>query len=232
MKILVYTDVHGNNYAIEKLFKTKDYQTADKRIFLGDAVYGFLNPNFCVEKIRQNKDVFLLGNHDSYVAFGLSAYEKEKPIKKFYKNYERKLISVENRKFLAGLPKDYTFCVDGKKLYFIHYPWRTKRIIHGYNIKPLPTNGEDAILFDKVDADYIFFGHNHTPGQFESGGKKFFCVGSLGEHGKNYYMVIKIEKGNVEVKRKKVKYDENAYQKDFQKTSEKFTNLARKKALM
>ena len=232
MKILVYTDVHGNNYALEKLFKTKDYQTADKRIFLGDAVYGFLNPNLCVEKICQSGDVFLLGNHDSYVAFGLSDFDKVERLKKFYINYERRLVTKQNRKILAALPKDFHLCVEGKKFYFTHFPWRTKRIIHDDVSAPQPTSKSVASLFGNVDADYIFFGHNHTPGQFESGGKIYYCVGSFGDLGKNYYMVINVENGKVQIKRKKVEYDENAYQKDFQTTSEKFLSLARKKDLL
>ena len=54
----------------------------------------------------------------------------------------------------------------------------------------------------------------------------------MGDLGKNYYMVINVENGKVQIKRKKVEYDENAYQKDFQTTSEKFLSLARKKDLL
>ena len=75
MRILVYSDVHGNKYALEELQKTQDYENADLRVFLGDAVAMCAYPNECLEKIWQCGDVFLLGNHDSYCAYGLPEEE-------------------------------------------------------------------------------------------------------------------------------------------------------------
>ena len=75
MKILVYSDVHGNKYALEELQKTQDYKNADLRVFLGDAVAMCPYPNECLEKIWQSGDVFLLGNHDSYCVYGLPEEE-------------------------------------------------------------------------------------------------------------------------------------------------------------
>ncbi len=71
MKILVYTDVHANKYALEELYKTEDYKHANLRVFLGDAIMMCPYPNECLKNIWDSGDVFILGNHDSYCAFGL-----------------------------------------------------------------------------------------------------------------------------------------------------------------
>lgn len=89
MKILVYSDVHGNKYALEELQETQDYKNADLRVFLDDAVAMFPYPNECLEKIWQSGDVFLLGNHDSYCAYGLpeEEYAYFKADKKEHQSY-------------------------------------------------------------------------------------------------------------------------------------------------
>ena len=48
MKILVFSDVHGNLNALNALIETKDFKTADKIIFLGDVVFGASRPNECI----------------------------------------------------------------------------------------------------------------------------------------------------------------------------------------
>ena len=76
MKIIVYSDVHGNKYALEELTKTDDYKTADKRIFLGDSVSFCAYPNECIEILKKSNDEILMGNHDVYCAFGIDEEEK------------------------------------------------------------------------------------------------------------------------------------------------------------
>ena len=54
MKILVFTDVHGNYNSLLALEKTNDFKTSDKIIFLGDVLFGYSRPNDCINFLKYN----------------------------------------------------------------------------------------------------------------------------------------------------------------------------------
>lgn len=209
MKILVYSDVHGNKYALEKLQKTKDYKSSDLRIFLGDAFAVGPYPNECMKAIFETGDIFLLGNHDSYCAYGLPveeyAYFKADKIE--HQKYMRNKTLPEYVDRLRSVPKDYYLKAMNKTFYFTHYAWETDKLVMDDPDEPHEPTTKTAELFKNIDADYIFFGHNHSPAKFELNGKKFVCVGSLGMKYPGNYIVINIEDEHVEIERKKIYFD-------------------------
>lgn len=219
MKILVYSDVHGNKYALEELQKTQDYKNADLRVFLGDAVAMCPYPNECLEKIWQSGDIFLLGNHDSYCAYGLpeEEYAYFKADKKEHQSYMRNKTLPEYREKLKSVPKDYYFECDGVKFYFTHYTWETERLVMDDPDDPNAPTVKTAELFDNINADYIIFGHNHKPAEFMFGKIKFVCVGSLGMKYPGKYIVIDIENGKVNIERKKIYFDVDKIKADMLK---------------
>lgn len=209
MKICVYSDVHGNKYALEKLQNSLDYKTADLRVFLGDAVMMCPYPNECLQKIWDNGDVFLLGNHDSYCAFGLpeEEYAFFRADKKEHQSYMQAKTLPEYKEKLAKMPKEYVLERFGKKLYFTHYAWESERLVvddpDGLDAPTIKT----AEIFKDIDANYIIFGHNHRPSQFECDGKKFVCVGTLGMSCPGNYVVISIDEKGVRIDKKQVDFD-------------------------
>lgn len=211
MKILVYTDVHANIYALKELQNSNDYKEADIRVFLGDAVMMCPYPNECLESIWGSGDVFLLGNHDSYCAYGLP--EEEYPFfnadKRAHQTYMRNKVKKEYIEALKTMPKEYLIGVQGKKFYFTHYAWETdKLVMNDPDDLNIPTEKTGA-LFNGINADYIIFGHNHIPAQFDYQEKHFICVGSLGMKYPGNYIVINIEGGIVSIKREKIYFDVN-----------------------
>jgi predicted phosphodiesterase len=68
MKILVFTDVHGVLNSLIALKQTDDFQNADKKIFLGDIMFGGSRPNECLKFLKDNNIECVLGNNDSYVS--------------------------------------------------------------------------------------------------------------------------------------------------------------------
>lgn len=209
MKVLVYSDVHGNKYALEELQKTQDYKNAKIRIFLGDAVAICPYPNECLEKIWGNGDVFLLGNHDSDCAYGLTEeeYAYFKADKKEHQSYMRKKTLLEYREKLKSIPKMYSFKCDGVKFYFTHYAWETERLVMDDPDNSNAPTDKTAKLFKNIDADYIIFGHNHKPAQFDCDNKKYICVGSLGMKYPGNYVIIDINDGKVKIESKKINFD-------------------------
>lgn len=216
MKILVYTDVHGNLYALNKLQHSKDYNDADLRVFLGDAVMMCPYPNECLENIWKSGDLFLLGNHDSYCAYGLPKEEFAyfKADKKKHQSYMRKKTLHKYIEKLKTMPKDYIFEIDDKKFFFTHYAWETEKLVMDDPDDPNAPTEKTGVLFKDVNADYIIFGHNHKPAQFDYMGKHFICVGSLGMKYPGHYIVINIEKGIVDIQRKILYFDVEKIKQD------------------
>lgn len=209
MKILIYADVHGNKYSLDALQKTQDYKSADLRVFLGDAVAMCPYPNECLKMIWESGDVFLLGNHDSYCAYGLPEEEFAyfKADKKQHQSYMRDKTLLEFREKLKTMPKDFYFECCGKRFYFTHYAWESERLVIDDPDDPNAPSIKTAELFKNVDADCIIFGHNHAPAQFECDEKMFVCVGSLGMKHPGNYVVVTIEEPGLVIERKEIGFD-------------------------
>ena len=164
MKIVAYSDLHGNKYALEELQKTKDYKNADLRIFLGDAVAMCPYSNECLKGIWGNGDIFLLGNHDGYCAYGLPKEEENFKLDKIaHQDYIRNKTQLEYREKLKSMPKDYYLNCNDKKFYFTHYGWRSDSLAKIDPDEPDAPTVKTAEIFKDIDADYIIFGHNHKP---------------------------------------------------------------------
>ena len=209
MKILVYTDVHGNKYALENLYKTEDYKSSDLKIFLGDAVMMCPYPNECLEKIWASGDIFLMGNHDSYCAYGLPVEEFQyfKADKRAHQTYMRNKTKQDYIEKLKTMPKSYYTEINGKKFYFTHYVWETERLVMDDPDDPDTPTIKSGFLFDNIKADYIIFGHNHSPSDFDYNNKHFVCVGSLGMKYPGYYIIISINDSEISIIRKTILFD-------------------------
>lgn len=197
MKICIFTDIHGNITSFREFVKTKDFLEADKRIYLGDTVMCCAHPNECIELLTQYDCINLLGNNDSYIINNIEQEDSEK-FKQII--FNRNLVTEKNKEILRSFEKEFYLNVDGIKLYFTHYPWKDDVNCH-YVIQE-KTLEKRQELFKNIDADYIFFGHEHLPTIFEDDKKKYICVGSLCLSQPCLYLMVNIENGNVEIQEK------------------------------
>jgi len=208
MKICVFSDIHGNYDSLKLLVDSDDFKTADVRICLGDAVVMGPFPNECIQTILDNNCIWLMGNHDSYIANGLPKEELKnfKPDKIAHKDYMRGIIKSEFKDIMKKLPKDYLLELNNNKMYFIHYVWETwDNVIDNPDI---PTLEDISNIFKNIDAKYIFYGHEHNFSHFNDSHKEYICVGSLGMKYPGHYSIVDIDElGNVKITHKKIDYD-------------------------
>ena len=209
MKILIFSDVHGNKYALEALKNTKDYKTADKKIFLGDSVSFCAYPNECIKILKDSNIEVLMGNHDVYCAFGIPKTELGKFNEGFLKHldYIRNKVSEENKNYLKNLDYTIKFELSEKKFYFSHYLWKNKETVFANPDGKSKSTILTANLFESVDADYIFYGHNHTPSIVKKDKKTFICIGSLGVRSPGNYVILDIDNERIKFEHKKLEYD-------------------------
>lgn len=67
MKLLIFSDVHGNSYALEAFLEKMQTLEFDKLIFCGDIFGYYYNQKNIIKKLMELRDmVWIKGNHDEY----------------------------------------------------------------------------------------------------------------------------------------------------------------------
>lgn len=135
MRVLVFSDIHANRYALAKLL---EIETFDEAIFLGDVVDYGTSPAETIDMVRENAKHIVSGNHDYAAAFNkdclcsqenheLSVYTRE--------TITMKDLAKEDIDFLKSLPTSSDIDIDGTSfqvhhgspadsLYGYLYPWK------------------------------------------------------------------------------------------------------------
>lgn len=154
MKYLVFSDIHSNLEAFEKLISHKAFKEADKCLFLGDLVGYGADPNDTISLFRKIKNLyFIRGNHDKVIS-DIESSSLFNPVAAFSAEWSKVQLSEENRTFLKNFEKGPRI-VD----HFI-------TICHG------STFDEDYYVFSIFEAvesfkfmktSIGFFGHTHFP---------------------------------------------------------------------
>lgn len=154
MKYLIFSDIHSNLEAFEKLLSTRKATEVDKYLFLGDLVGYGANPNETIELFKSvNKLHYIRGNHDKVIA-DLESSSLFNPVAAFSAEWSKIQISETNQEFLKNIKRGPEI-VD----HFI-------TICHG------STFDEDYYVFSMFEAvesfkfmetQVGFFGHTHFP---------------------------------------------------------------------
>ncbi len=154
MRYLIFSDIHSNLEAFEKLLSMKIIDSIDKFLFLGDLVGYGADPNDTISLFRSMKNTFSIrGNHDKVIS-NLESSSLFNPVAAFSAEWSKVKLSDENRKFLKELKKGPVI-VD----HFL-------TICHG------STFDEDYYVFSVFEAveslkfmktSIGFFGHTHFP---------------------------------------------------------------------
>lgn len=184
MKILVFSDIHGNLAAFEQMLsQNKD---VDMHISLGDVVNYSPFSNECVDLLDTLPNcIKLIGNHEE--AFIEGHYAGKHPVAQAF--FQTAFPSFERReKILSYLPayENFGFC-------FVH------TIFDSY-IYP-----DSDISFDK---NYMI-GHSHRQYMLRSGDNVLYNPGSIGQNRLNLkhgqYLIFYPETQTIELK--SVEYD-------------------------
>lgn len=154
MRYLIFSDIHSNLEAFEKLLSLKITKSIDKFLFLGDLVGYGADPNDTISLFRKMDNTYSIrGNHDKVIS-NLESSSLFNPVAAFSAEWSKVKLSEENREFLKDLDKGPVI-VD----HFL-------TICHG------STFDEDYYVFSVFEAveslkfmktSIGFFGHTHFP---------------------------------------------------------------------
>lgn len=157
MKIVFFSDIHGNIYSFEAFLKKMKEIKPDKMIFCGDVFgyYYYHNEIFC--ELRQNKIASILGNHEKMLMQVRSNnIDVRELVKKYGEVYNRcDEVTNNNMDFISSLDEKLEVCIDDIKFGVFHgspNDYTNERIYPD-------TLVTDYGKYDKYD--YVILGHTH-----------------------------------------------------------------------
>lgn len=179
MKIAVISDVHANLEALEACLAKLDELKPDKLVCLGDMVDYCAQPNECIELIKNNADVVILGNHDeAQFNYKLAEGFTENAYKSSV--HTRSVIKHEYAEYLKTLPNSYS--TEG--LLFIH---ASPLALPGYKYILTPEAAKEN--FDSFTEKICFIGHSHRPIIFEEHGSNVLNIDCVNIDRKYRYII-------------------------------------------
>jgi diadenosine tetraphosphatase ApaH/serine/threonine PP2A family protein phosphatase len=149
----IYSDIHGNLEALQAVLARMNELGIERRICLGDLVGYCANPNECVDLIRENSDLVILGNHDS-VALGRESSENFNFYARRAIEWTRENLTPSSVAFLQNL----SYLETQGDLCFVHASPRSPA--DWYYVTSL----DDAVdAFGFFQQKICFVGHTHWP---------------------------------------------------------------------
>jgi predicted phosphodiesterase len=167
VKIALFSDVHGNAVALRQLLKEAPFDSAQARVFLGDAVGYLPGGAEVIELLRTTASVGVQGNHDAMITGTLAIDPVADRVYRL--TAQREELDESGLAYLAALPR--TAQLEGALL------------VHGSPSEPLlgrlePDTPDDQI--SPLPAPYVFVGQTHRPFIRRIGSSTLVNVGSVG----------------------------------------------------
>ena len=178
MRILFFSDFHGNNYTAENFFRDLQELHPDRVIFGGDVMGYYYGSDGIIDMLRRYNVTCLLGNHDRMFLDVLDGTRTEESlIKKYGNSYlgAEGLLKEDNVQFLRSLSPKTEITEGSLRMVFIH----------GSVVDPL--NGRiypDTVINDPgpySGIDYVFCGHTHHKMEKHIGKTTIINPGSIGQ---------------------------------------------------
>jgi len=182
MRIAIFSDIHGNDFAFEIVETDIKKQKADQLVCLGDAIQGGPQPTAVVQRLRKLKCPVVMGNADAWLLSGIETSDEGIPPERLKKMEEIRLwslsqLSDDDRAFISSFQPTVTISLDSNF---------DLLCFHGS-----PTSFDDIILPDAPKevfqkflgayADKILTGgHTHAQQIRRTGDWFFFNPGSVG----------------------------------------------------
>jgi predicted phosphodiesterase len=169
MRILVLSDIHANEAALETVLNHAD-GSYDQIWCLGDVVGYGPSPNECVEMIHERVDICVMGNHD-WAVLGRPGIDVEdfNPVAREAVMWTRRTLTPDNRSYLDNLPAEPLRPLESDEILITHASPREP--VWEYILTPT-TALEN---FDSFAEGICLVGHTHKPAiyrwQLEPGGE-------------------------------------------------------------
>jgi len=165
MKLALFSDIHGNLYALRAVLADIRARGVDMVFCGGDLVgYGSF-PNEVISLIRENHIPTIMGNYDRGIGHDLDdcgcAYRDElsKALGKRSIAWTREKVTPENKAYLRNLPERISLKIGDYRILMVH---GSPRKINEYLYADRPA-ASLLRMFEAEKVDIIICGHTHLP---------------------------------------------------------------------
>ena len=220
MKIAVFSDIHGNIEALNRVLEDIKREDVDKIYCLGDLVGYGPYPNEVIDVIRDNEIETVMGNYDQGVGFDLDdcgcAYKTKAKQKLGDRSlaWTQREVTDENKEFLKSLKENIKFEAAGKKVLLVH---GSPRKINQYLFFNHPAKSIKRMM-DQYEADIMITGHTHLPYIKKIEDKIIINDGSVGKQKpfnkeqETYsieakYIIVEVDEDSVNTELRSLPYD-------------------------
>lgn len=213
MKIAAISDVHGNLYALMKVFEDISDQNVDKIVCLGDLVGYGPHPNEVIALIKRREIPCIKGNYDASVVDGDYTFIRNTTINSFSLPWAVNEVRVSNKYFLEALPSKLEYSINGVNIVFTH---GSPNKINEYLFEDAENTTQ---VMNDFSGDVLVCAHTHIPSLKKFDNKTFVNVGSVGKpkigRPNCTYAIIDItDNGEVNVSFRELEYEFKRIVKD------------------
>lgn len=152
-RVGVFSDIHGNLQALERVLSELENLAVDFMVCCGDIVGYGGNPNECVDFLRTRNIPTIAGNHD-FAALSRIDITYFNEVAKRAITWTRQTLTSENEQFLRQIP----LTIEAADMLFVH---ASPREPESWNY--VITMGDARQSFQHYGQRVCFIGHSHTP---------------------------------------------------------------------
>lgn len=153
MRYVLISDIHGNLEALDAVLSFVDKLAPFQLYCLGDVVGYGVNPQECLDRLRNEANLMLAGNHDLAVA-GVIPSDDFNTMALEAVQWTRAALGAEDLSSLANLPLVY---IDGDYCFAHASPIRPMQFDY---VRTLEDVGE---VLSSIGQRFCFVGHTHLP---------------------------------------------------------------------
>jgi predicted phosphodiesterase len=188
----ILTDAHANLPALTAALEALNAERCDFIVHTGDAIGIGPHPAECLDRLLAGGVELVMGNHDSYFAFGLKGWPYSEG-ELAHQRWVHEQIDPSLRAVVATWPWQVAREVNGQIVLFTHYgrdgdgpmsPLDQDSTIADLDSRWAYPGRRTTIpdldsMFSESEADIVFFGHDHQPLD-GVGSRRYVNPGSLG----------------------------------------------------
>ena len=241
MRIAVISDVHGNDFAFEKVEADIAKNGVDQIVCLGDAVQGGAQPAEVVKRLRRLKCPVVMGNADDWLITGIDSGREAIPAERLKKmdairEWSLSQLTSDELKFIKGFQPTVTVKLEADLdlLCFHGSPTDFDDVI-----RPATPEDEFQKFLGAYNKNILTGGHTHTQQVRRCGELFFFNPGSVGFAYNAYqadgqfladawaeYAILTVEAGGIGLQFRRLPYDANAVIEIYRKSGRPFAEDA------
>lgn len=205
MRIGILSDIHGNLPALEAVLADMERRGVDRAVNLGDVAFRGPFPAECTARVREMGAPVILGNTEVWLT---EAEPKLPEALLAVRTWTRERMAPADLDWLAGLPAEFRFTVEGQRLLFAHGSPRSNMEF----LFPFSPEAELREALADCGADVVVVGHTHWAFSRRIGQVHLIGAGSIGlpfdGDSRAAYAILEVTERNVGVTHVRVAYDQ------------------------